>query len=41
MQEVVIVGAKRTAIGSFLGSLKNTSAVELAEIVARDRKSVV
>lgn len=36
MQEVVIVGAKRTAIGSFLGSLKNTSAVELAAIVARD-----
>ena len=36
MQEVVIVGAKRTAIGSFLGSLKNTSAVELAAIVALD-----
>lgn len=36
MQEVVIVGAKRTAIGSFLGSLKNTSAVELAAIVAQD-----
>lgn len=36
MQEVVIVSAKRTAIGSFLGSLKNTSAVELATIVAKD-----
>lgn len=36
MQEVVIVGAKRTAIGAFLGSLKNTSAVELAAIVAQD-----
>ncbi|MDE7255991.1 MAG: acetyl-CoA C-acetyltransferase [Helicobacter sp.] len=36
MQEVVIVGAKRTAIGSCLGSLKNTTAVELAAIVAQD-----
>jgi len=30
MQEIVVVGAKRTAIGSFLGSLKNNSAVDLA-----------
>ncbi|RDU66341.1 acetyl-CoA C-acyltransferase [Helicobacter didelphidarum] len=35
-REVVIVGAKRTAIGSFLGSLKGVSAVELASIVSKD-----
>ncbi|TQR31912.1 acetyl-CoA C-acyltransferase [Campylobacter sp. MIT 99-7217] len=35
MQEVVIVSAKRTAIGSFMGSLKNTKAVDLATIVAK------
>ncbi|RDU61700.1 acetyl-CoA C-acetyltransferase [Helicobacter sp. MIT 14-3879] len=35
MQEVVIVSAKRTAIGSFLGSLKNVSATELATIVSK------
>ena len=32
MREVVIVGAKRTPIGSFLGSLKDVSAVELGVI---------
>lgn len=35
MKEVVIVSAKRTAIGSFMGSLKNTRAVELATIVTK------
>lgn len=35
MQEVVIVSAKRTAIGSFMGSLKNTRAVELATLVTK------
>lgn len=34
MQKVVIVGAKRTAIGSFLGSLKHTSAIDLATAVS-------
>lgn len=33
-QEVVIVAAKRTAIGSFLGSLKEISAKDLAISVA-------
>ncbi|MGD9570118.1 MAG: acetyl-CoA C-acyltransferase [Sedimentibacter sp.] len=32
MRDVVIVGAKRTPIGDFLGSLKNLSAVELGVI---------
>jgi acetyl-CoA C-acetyltransferase len=35
MHEVVIVAAKRTAIGSFQGSLANISAVELGSIVIR------
>lgn len=35
MQEVVIVSAKRTALGSFMGSLKNTKAVDLASAVAK------
>ncbi|MDW0111687.1 acetyl-CoA C-acetyltransferase [Sporosarcina saromensis] len=34
--EVVIVSAVRTAIGSFLGSLKNVSAVELGSIVIKE-----
>lgn len=34
--EVVIVSAVRTAIGSFLGSLKNVSAVELGATVIRE-----
>ncbi|EAH4640758.1 thiolase family protein [Campylobacter jejuni] len=33
MKEVVIVAAKRTAIGSFLGSLKNIKAVEMISIL--------
>jgi len=32
MQEVWIVGAKRTPIGDFLGKLKDVSAVELGVI---------
>ena len=35
MQDVVIVAATRTAIGSFQGSLANTSAVELGSVVIR------
>lgn len=35
MQEVVIVSAKRTALGSFMGSLKNAKAVDLASAVAK------
>lgn len=35
MQEVVIVSAKRTALGSFMGSLKDTKAVDLASSVAK------
>jgi acetyl-CoA C-acetyltransferase len=35
MHEVVIVAAKRTAIGSFQGSLANISAVELGSTVIR------
>ncbi|MEZ7171492.1 acetyl-CoA C-acetyltransferase [Sporosarcina sp. OR05] len=34
--DVVIVSAVRTAIGSFLGSLKNVSAVELGSIVIKE-----
>ncbi len=34
-QEVVIVSAVRTAIGSFNGTLKNTSATELGAIVIK------
>ncbi len=36
MQEVVIVSAKRTAIGSFMGSLKSVKAVDLATIVVKN-----
>lgn len=36
MREVVIVNAKRSAIGSFLGSLKSTSAIDLATAVAAE-----
>lgn len=36
MNEVYIVSAKRTAIGSFQGSLKNTSASELAEVLLKN-----
>lgn len=36
MQNVVIVSAVRTAIGSFGGSLKNTSAVELGAAVVKE-----
>lgn len=35
MRNVVIVGAKRTAIGDFLGSLKNVSAVQLGTVVVK------
>ncbi len=35
MQEVVVVAAKRTAIGSFLGSLKQTEAVELVSMLTK------
>ena len=35
MRNVVIVGAKRTAIGDFLGSLKDVSAVELGAIAVK------
>lgn len=35
MSEVVIVAAKRTAIGSFLGSLKNTKATDMASMLAK------
>lgn len=37
--EVVIVSAVRTAIGSFLGSLKNVSATELGSIVIKEALS--
>ncbi len=36
MREVVIVSAKRTALGSFGGSLKGVSAVELGTTVVRE-----
>lgn len=36
MKKVYIVGAKRTPIGSFLGSLKNTSASELGAVVVKN-----
>lgn len=36
MREVVIVSAKRTALGSFGGSLKDVSAVELGTTVVRE-----
>jgi len=35
MRKVYIVAAKRTAIGSFQGTLKDTSAVELGTVVAK------
>ncbi len=35
MKKVFIVSAKRTPIGSFLGSFKNTTAVKLAEYVVK------
>lgn len=35
MEEVVVVAAKRTAIGSFLGSLKNTKAVDMVSILSK------
>ena len=35
MRNVVIVGAKRTAIGDFLGSLSSVSAVELGTIAVK------
>ncbi|MCX2682283.1 acetyl-CoA C-acetyltransferase [Campylobacter sp. MIT 21-1685] len=35
MSEIVVVSAKRTAIGSFLGSLKNTKASDMASILSR------
>lgn len=35
MEKVYIVGAKRTPIGSFLGSLKSVSAVKLASLTIR------
>jgi acetyl-CoA C-acetyltransferase len=35
MREVVIVGAKRTAIGSFGGAFKDVSAVELGSVAAK------
>lgn len=35
MQKVYVISAKRTAVGSFLGSLANTSAVDLAAAAAK------
>lgn len=35
MQEVVVVSAKRTAIGSFMGSLKGVKASDLATQVVK------
>lgn len=35
MNKVFVVNAKRTAIGSFLGSLKNTSASELGAVIVK------
>lgn len=35
MKKVYVVGAKRTAIGSFLGSLKNTHASDMGAIVVK------
>ncbi|MDO4674019.1 acetyl-CoA C-acetyltransferase [Campylobacter sp.] len=35
MKEVVVVAAKRTAIGSFLGSLKQTDAAQLCGLLAK------
>lgn len=35
MREIVVVAAKRTAIGSFLGTLKNTSAKNMATTLCR------
>lgn len=35
MREVVIIGAKRTAIGSFGGAFKDVSAVELGSVAAK------
>ena len=36
MKELYVVNCCRTAIGSFGGALKNTSAVELGAIVAKE-----
>ena len=36
MREVVIVGGTRTPVGSFGGSLKGVSVVELGTIVMKD-----
>lgn len=36
MQEVVIAGAARTPIGSFLGTLSDVSAIELGAIAIRE-----
>lgn len=36
MEEVVIVGAKRTAIGAFLGSLKNTRPVDMVSELCKN-----
>lgn len=35
MRENVVVAAKRTAIGSFLGTLKNTSARDMATTLCK------
>ena len=35
MREVVLVGARRTPIGSFLGSLSQVSATQLGSIAIR------
>lgn len=35
MREIVVVAAKRTAIGSFLGTLKNTSAKDMATTLCK------
>lgn len=39
--KVYIVGAKRTPIGSFMGSLKNKSASELGSVAIRRRLKVL
>ena len=41
MEEVVVVSAKRTAIGSFLGSLKDVSAVDLATACVKSIESQI
>ena len=41
MQEAFIIAARRTALGGFLGSLKNHSATALGSIVINDACSAI